>query len=115
MDIQANWTGRYPNLCSGHWIITVDSIVLPLPEDIESGHMETFGTYSAWHFDENWCEQFDAYEDGLGEAEWIAQNRAWVDASLDSINMRFSEDDYRNLYRAIQAADWRHGSCGGCI
>jgi hypothetical protein len=69
----------------------------------------THGSYSRCHFDENYCEVFDSFEDGLDAADWCAENADW----LEKIEPDRSE--WPAIYAAFQAVDWRHGSCGGCI
>lgn len=114
MVITASWSGTYPCLCYGVWEILVDGKHLPIPDDIVREPMNTFGTYQEWHF-EDWLEVFEDYEDGLGEYEWIEKNKYWIDAGLEKIGKKFSNQDYERLYCAIQENDFRRGSCGGCI
>jgi hypothetical protein len=115
MNITAEWSGSYPNLCSGHWSILVDGEKLPIPEDREREPMNTAGVYQAWHFDEHWSEVFEDYQDGMYESEWIEENKGWIDAGLAQINKRFGYKEYCDLYEAIRKEDFRRGSCGGCI
>lgn len=102
----AEWTGSYPCLCSGVWklFINGEDFSLLIPEELRYGEMGTYGTYQSWHF-ENWTEVFDSYTDGLQCEEWIAAN-PWVQ------KLPASPID---VFYAIQAVDWRHGECGGCI
>lgn len=104
--VVAEWTGTYPNKCSGVWKLFVngEDFSLLIPEDKRHDEMGTYGTYQSWHF-ENWSEVFDSYEDGLQCEDWIAAN-PWVQ------KLPASPID---VFYAIQAQDWRHGECGGCI
>lgn len=104
--VEAIWTGRFPNLCSGMWILKIDDVDYSdhIPEEKRYGEMGTYGTYSSWHF-EDWMEVFEDYEDGLEYEDWVAEN-PWV-LSLPA--------DALSIYLAFAAEDWRHGQCGGCI
>lgn len=113
--IIATWSGSYPSLCCGRWSISVDGVILPIPDNKIKETMNTFGVYTSWHFDVHWSEIFEDYEDGLGKSQWIAENKSWIDEGLAKINKHFSYDDYCILYDAIQKQDFRMGSCGGCI
>lgn len=102
----AEWTGSYPCLCSGEWRLTIGGVDWSnaIPIEKRYGEMGTYGVYRSWHF-EDWEEIFEDYEDGLEFDEWIAEN-PWV-AELPAAP--------QDVYYAIQAQDWRHGECGGCI
>jgi hypothetical protein len=110
---EAEWTGSYPCLCSGEWIIKYKGIDLKLPEDIKKSSMNTYGEYQSWHFDENYMEQFDSYTDGLNFEDWKTSNGEWLKELFNQYNI--SESELENLYKAIQSEDFRNGSCGGCI
>ena len=79
-----------------------------IPEDLRDSEMGTYGTYQSWHF-EDLTELFDSYEDGLECGEWIEVNKGW----LDTITTDY--ETQREIYEAINAEDFRAGSCGGCI
>jgi hypothetical protein len=114
--IKVNWTGKYPNLCSGKWEITFNEIKMIVPSAFINSSMGTAGNYQSWHF-ENWSEVFESYDDGLEYGEWIKLNIGWIKAMFESagvISIVTSEDIY-NLYSGIQSKDWRNLSCGGCI
>lgn len=108
-NVTAEWTGKYPCLCQGEWIITVGGENVNLPEEIKTSHMNTFGTYDTWSFGEDWSEEWESYEDGLTFGPWAEANTWW----LKDLNL--SDSELRNLYAAINEEDWRHNSCGGCI
>lgn len=105
---QVKWTGSYPCLCCGEWRILKNGIDVSqvIPNDITE--MNTYGIYQSWHFDDNWIEVFEDYEDGLECDDWIKAN-AWIDKICDSY------DEKVELFKAIQEQDFRTGSCGGCI
>lgn len=105
----AKWTGKFPNLCMGEWILLKDNKDYSeyIPEDLRTSYMNTYGTYAEWHF-VNWLEEWNSYTDGLNEKEWIEQNKEW----LKSIG---PTEDFPLIFRAFQESDWRYSSCGGCI
>lgn len=117
MNIKVEYTGRYPNLCSGKWKISVDGETLSIPEALINSSMGTFKTYNTWHFDEDWNEVFTDYEDGEFFEEWIKKNAGWIMSAFRSIGKLESVklEDLRVLYEGINKVDWRHLSCGGCI
>lgn len=107
---EAAWTGCYPCLCFGEWIIKKDGkdVSDAIPDDLRHYHMNTEGTYERWYFDDNYSEVFESYEDGLGLYQWIEQN-PWID------RICHNEEEKQDLFYAISGADFRPGSCGGCI
>lgn len=106
--ITATWTGCYPNLCSGEWIITIGGEKVELPDKVRTSPMQTRGAYNTWTFGKDWEEVWSKYEDGLDFEPWLREN-SWV----SSLNL--SSEEERALYDSISAEDWRYGSCGGCI
>ena len=115
--IEVEWTGRYPNLCSGHWIISVNGKPLPVPRPNSEDNMRTLKDYQTWRFNEDWSEEWEDYEDGMGFNMWSVANVEWIHDSLKQIDELdgFTLDDLENLYYKINEKDWRHNSCGGCI
>ena len=105
--VTAEWTGCYPNLCSGEWIITVGGEKVELPDEVRTSPMGTRGSYNTWTLD--WTEVWSQYVDGLDFEPWLQENRSWVS------QLNLSDTEERTLYDAISAEDWRYGSCGGCI
>ena len=111
-DIEVAWTGCYPCLCSGEWKIKIDGQDMSnlIPEEMRCSPMNTYGSYSSWHFDEDWCEHFEDYYDGLKFKEWKEQYSDLL------FKLGIADDqEAQSLYSKIQNCDWRHGSCGGCI
>lgn len=108
-NITAEWTGCFPCLCFGEWIIRIDGQPVELPEDVRTSPMHTYGSYDSWSFNDDWSEQWDSYEDGLTFKPWLAENERWVS------ELGLSSEEEHDLFDAISAVDWRHGSCGGCI
>lgn len=111
--IEARWTGSYPNLCSGKWELIVDGrdVSESIPEECRQSPMNTEGTYRKWYFggESGWEEQWESYEDGLDEEDWITENNSWLSTIADN------PDTKSQIFEAIQACDWRYGECGGCI
>lgn len=108
--VKARWSGHYPNLCRGEWSLEVNGVDVSdyIPDELFCSPMNTYGTYQSWHF-ENWMEVFESYEDGLGCSEWIEKNKYWLDIITDDASVQ------AEIFYAINAKDWRHGECGGCI
>lgn len=108
--VHAEWTGNFPNLCSGEWKLNVNGVDVSdkIPECLRNSPMNTFGTYSTWHFDDDYDEVWEDYEDGLEEIDWIKRNNSWLS------NISPDETVWSNIYYAFQSCDWRHLSCGGC-
>lgn len=106
----AKWSGSYPCLCSGEWNLEVNGVDVTcyIPIELRKSPMETLGEYQSWHF-ENWIEVFESYVDGLSCHEWIEKNKNWLDIITDDIEVQME------IFNAINAKDWRHGECGGCI
>ena len=52
--VVAEWTGRFPCLCSGEWRLTIGGVDWSnaIPIDKRYSHMNTAGTYQEWHFED---------------------------------------------------------------
>lgn len=109
--VKANWSGSYPCLCHGKWSLEVNGVDVSMyiPDKLKGSPMRTYGLYEMWYFDDNFCEQWRSYENGLQCNEWIAENKYWLDIITDD------KDVQVEIFNAINAEDWRHDSCGGCI
>ena len=77
--------------------------------------MNTYGQYSRWYFDEEYCEYDEYYYDGLEKDEWIVENYEWVVPMFNEFDIPVTPSLLSNLYHQINEEDWRSGSCGGCI
>ena len=110
MDIQVEWTGKWPCLCYGEWILMIDGEDKSylIPEELRKDKMGTYGVYFSWHF-EDWEEVWTKYENGMKCDEWIEHNKYWLD------NISTDHNVQEQLFYKFQASDWRHRSCGGCI
>lgn len=111
MKIEVKWTGEYPSLCFGEWILKIDGEDMSnkIPEELRDCTMNTYGIYEDWHFDKDYNEIWNSYSDGLKCFEWIENNKYWLDTISKDKNTQIK------LYEAFQAEDFRTGSCGGCI
>lgn len=107
-EYRAEWTGCYPTLCYGDWTLYKNEIEITEPIPFQGNPANTHGFYSQWYFDEDWCEQFEDYEDGLLCTEWCEENKDYLSKIAPS-------SDWNKIYAAFQEFDWRHGECGGCI
>lgn len=108
--VMASWDGAYPCYCSGSWTLFVDDEEKTncIPEDLVNNEMNTYKNYMKWYF-KNWMEEWEEYYDGLSEKAWIKENDYWLK------NITEDEEVKKDIFEAINIADWRHGCCGGCI
>lgn len=109
--VEAKWSGKYPTLCFGEWTLNVDGkdVSLAIPEYMRKESMNTYGFHHSWHFDDNWQEVIEDYEDGLEEEEWIEENNYWLCVITNNMELK------QEIFRTIQEADFRRGECGGCV
>lgn len=132
---QTKWTGDYPNLCSGNWILYKNgkelNVDIPFNKNIkikrlpfgykgkyieENGFYKiligkpanTFGEYQEWYFNDDSLEEFKFYKDGLKCDEWCETHKEWLKTIAP-------ESEWHSIFEAFQENDWRHDSCGGCI
>lgn len=119
--IKVDWSGSYPALCSGTWSIFIDEMELPIPESPICSNMGTYGVYSSWHFNDDWSEEFEDYDDGESFSEWIEEDGIWLIYSLKnladfySLKLDYNTNFLERIYSKINECDFRGGSCGGCI
>ena len=119
-NIDVQWNGEYPNLCSGEWNIKIDDMLLPIPENSIGSDMGTPGEYDTWSFDENYSEVFDSYLSNGSFKKWIKDNE-WLEYGIEclgiayDLDIKFKEKDLKRIYNVIKENDFRSGSCGGCI
>ena len=108
LKYEAKWSGGYPCLCSGEWKLYINGELSEVEIPFQGEPADTYGTYPSWHFDENWCEVFEDYEEGLNVD-------AWCEEYKDYLDLIAPVSDWPLVYEAFSSEDWRHGSCGGCI
>ena len=109
--VKAKWSGAFPCLCSGEWTLEVDGkdVSNLIPDDLRRNEMNTYATYYHVSLGEDYMEEYSDYEDGLMCDEWIEENAYWL--NMITMDIQTQQD----IYYAINANDWRHCSCGGCI
>lgn len=105
----ARWTIKGINFCLGRWEITYLEEPLTLAAADKQKDMGTYGIYSYIYPDD------DVFAEGLHEDDWIITKSAWLAEVFIQNNIPIDEDHFRWFYRAVNAQDWRCGSCGGCI
>lgn len=108
MKIECEWTGAWPCLCSGQWILFVDGVDMSDTIPFQGEPAGTFGEYASWHFDEDYLEVWDSYKSGRGCDEWCKEYAEWLGSIAPS-------EDWPIVFAAFSEYDWRHGECGGCI
>ncbi len=128
-SMEVQWTGNYPNLCSGNWIFKFNGNYLPSECDSEQGQNDNYvyehfltqsfnvhGTYDTWSFGPEYEENWSTYEDGLEFDEFLLSDQFLKLNELFKKNDFFlNSTDLKILYTKIQEHDWRNNSCGGCI
>lgn len=111
-EIKIEWTGGWPSLCIGEWVIEIDGVNCSdkIPEALRTSDMGTEGHYNSWCLIAGECDvRWSSYKDGLGENDWIEANKYWLkDLPIDV-------SDYPMVFKLINKQDFRSGSCGGCI
>lgn len=109
--VEAKWTGKWTCLCHGEWILIVDGVDVSnkIPEELRDSCMNTYGNYKRWRFTKNWNVKWSSYNSGLECDEWIEANLEWLKT------ITTDERVMEQIYDAINAEDFRAGSCGGCI
>lgn len=108
--LTVNYTGQYPNHCSGKWEINIDGTPVSC-----TGEMGTKGEYSRWSFGENYSEEWESYEDGDDVDKWVTNPPENLLKGLTEAQIEPTQELLQELYKHIQPLDWRHLSCGGCI
>lgn len=105
----ASWTAQGHNICLGRWELRFNGAELPLPPERQTEDMGTRRNFSYLYPDD------DDFIEGLDEDDWILANVDWLAALFAEHDIPVDEDHMRWFYRAVNEADWRCGSCGGCI
>ena len=106
---QVNWSSKGHTLCLGHWEIKYLVLPVVLPRERQDKDM---GTENIYNFMD---PEDELYREGLGEDDWIVENIEWLSDVFIEHNIPLEENIMRAFYQAVNQADWRCGSCGGCI
>ena len=108
-SVVVTWSGEYPTKCDGVWSIYVDGADMSghIPPCHIDSPMHTYGEYVKYRNNDD--ERKVTYKDGLKQDEWIQENYFWL------VNISKDIDVLKEIFRQVQANDWRHGCCGGCI
>ena len=72
-NVEVEWSGGYLCLCHGKWTLKVDGrdVSDKIPEDLKKDDMNTYKSYRKWHFNEDYREEWEYYNDGLRCEDWI--------------------------------------------
>lgn len=97
--------------CYGKWTLKVDGkdVSDKIPENLRRNNMKTRKEYRKWYFDENYCEAWEHYIDGLDCEDWIEVNDYWLNKIVAD------RDIQKCIFYAINEEDFRRNSCGECI
>jgi len=106
---KATWSEQGHTICLGHWEISYQGRPLRIPGARLDQDMGTYGIYSFLFPDD------PEFAEGLEEEEWILENVDWLTDLFISEDIPVDEQHFRWFYQAVNAQDWRCGSCGGCI
>lgn len=106
-QINITYTGEYPNLCRGEWLISVNGTPI---ENIPFQHKpaDTFGLFIQVYLTEDYDEESEDYYSGLSFEEWTEKYHEWLAEN-------FLEEEWEEVYEKVSVCDWRYSSCGGCI
>lgn len=109
--VEAKWSGKWPCLCHGKWTLIIDGVDVSnnIPKELKDSPMNTYGVYKHWYFSKDWDDIWGHYEDGMFYDEWIEANLEWLKTITEDKTVM------EQIYDAINAEDFRVGSCGGCI
>lgn len=105
------WSGETWALCYGEWTLYHNGEEVGVEIPFKTEPANTFGQYWRWWFggESGWEEQWETYEDGLEEYDWVQENIDYLK------QITTDESQYGYIYKAFQKNDWRYQSCGGCI
>ena len=110
-NYEVEWTGQYPILSFGNWIIRRNGVDVSdlIPRRLFFSPMGTRKMYYRWCLTDDGLRFLYPYYDGLSAKKWIRKNRYWIKHIC-----RNGEEEFM-LYHAINKADWRWNSQGDCI
>ncbi len=105
----AKWSEQGHTVCLGQWEVTFHGKAIEIPVERRDEDMGTFGIYSYLYPDD------PAFAEGLEEEAWILENMDWLAELFDANEIPLDPRHLSWFYQALNAEDWRCGSCGGCI
>lgn len=108
-NFTAAWTAKGNNLCLGHWEISYAGNPLALPPHRRQEDMGTYGIYS--YID----PEDEDFAEGMPQDAWITANADWLAGLFLAHDIPIDEAHMNAFYQAVNAQDWRCGSCGGCL
>ena len=124
-SIEVQWSGHYPNLCRGEWIIKINNIRIleskitddgTETESVLTNNFGTYKEYDTWYFGNDYDVIWGIYADGLPFDEWLLSDKfKKLNKLLNNNNFFLSKENLKLLYDKINSYDWRNNSCGGCI
>ena len=104
MEVQASWTGKWPNYWVGKWTLICDGIDYSELIPFRDSCANTEGGFT-----ERSLSGEKYYYDGLDKYGWIEENKTWLN------KISTNPKDHVLIFEAFQDNDWRPGCCGGCI
>lgn len=118
MKIDVEWTGQYPSLCCGSWIIEIDGKRL---KNLENNPFDTKKEYNFWKWSES--DEWDTIRysevQGLDLGEWVDcvkyNNLNNLRDSLISAGFKITNELLIELFENINIEDFQMHTCGGCI
>lgn len=114
---RAEWSGSYPNHCSGEWSLYRDDVCLDVTipfngrsryDSTPAGTEGFYRNVGIYRSEGDWKEFDEEYFEGTGCFEWIEEHREWLATVAP-------QDEWPAIYNAFNVSDWRYGQCGGCI
>ena len=105
------YTGRYPNLCSGRLFVKIDGKLVSFGKYFLGEKGKTDDTnvpnYRAFWITGGWVKFYDDWEEDVGEGDWKA---CWKDED-------YPKEIAELLPRLLELFNENvpHGCCGGCV
>ncbi|WP_275097655.1 hypothetical protein [Sedimenticola hydrogenitrophicus] len=104
----ATWSEQGHLICLGRWEIRYRGRPLEIPAPRHEEDMGTHGIYSFLYPDD------PVFAEGLEEDDWVLENIDWLSDLFIAHDIPIDEQHARWFFQAVNASDWRCGSCGGC-
>jgi len=111
-QVKAEYTGSYPTLCLGEWVIKITNTETGETNTLRfKGSLNIEGSYNTWTFEENYNVKWSTYESGLSFDEWKSNLPENLEQEL--FKFRYDLKDVQlleQIYDACDPLDWRHMS-----